>query len=62
MPWLNSGVKMPKTITIRLPDGWGDQLRAYSQGNNNTVQRQVVELIRKAVRPTQKPTPPKDKP
>lgn len=40
-----------ETITIKLPDGWRSQLHAYSKANNNTVQRQVVELIRKAIRP-----------
>lgn len=41
---------MVDTITIRLPDGMRPDLHLVAESNNNSVNREVVELIRKAIK------------
>ena len=41
---------MPETISIRLPDGMRKQLHELSDANNNSINREVVEMIRRAIK------------
>lgn len=59
MPWRSNGVNMVDTMTIRLPDGMRDELHILSKANNRSMNGQVVEELRKAIKRSKSPSRPK---
>lgn len=37
-------------LTIRMEEGLRDDLRDLSQANNNSINREVVEMVKRAVK------------
>lgn len=59
MLWRSNGVNMVETMTIRLPEGMRDDLHSLSKANNRSMNGQVVEELRKAIKRSKAPSRPK---
>lgn len=53
-------MKPDVVLTVRMDGGLRDELRALSQANNNSINREVVETLKKHVKRNKDKTRPKD--